>query len=202
MAVAALIMGIAGVGLRQRFEGQVRRVENKLNGTIHYLFNRAAVEARTYRLAFDLEKQTYWVEVGEGDVLLKGTQDDGRRTTDAGRKTQDEEDTAGSEEAEGEEGPADLLPASAAAFGPAPNLPRRLAQPVAMPTKVRVKDLFTTQSKDPISTGMAYIHFFPQGFAEHAIINLTDAAGDRMHALEVNPLTGFTKIHHEYRELK
>ncbi|MBI2346013.1 MAG: hypothetical protein HYV03_03850 [Deltaproteobacteria bacterium] len=187
VTLGILLTGIAVTSVRARFEAQARRTANHLTATFRYLYTRAATEARTYRLAIDLEKQTYWIERGSGTALIEtapASAPPSRLTNQA-----DEGESYDRAPAEG-------------AFGPAPNLPRALAQPGVMPSKVRFQEIYTSAGPEPVTTGMAYIHFFPQGYAEPAIVNLTDLEGTRFIALEVNPLTGFTRVYREHRGRK
>lgn len=216
ISIGALMVGIATMSMRSRFEDQARRTANKLNGAMHYLYARAATEGKTFRLAFDFEKQAYWVEMA-GEIFLITSSDggasSGSRGSSKGAKPaatkaapvgdQVPSDQGATDET-AEEGPSTPFKSpTAAEFGVPPNLPRSLADTVALPQKVVLKEVIvTTQRKEPISDGLAYIHFFPQGYTEPAILNFANPDGDRFMALEVNPLTGFSKVFWEHREHK
>ena len=43
-----------------------------------------------------------------------------------------------------------------------------------LPIGVKFKDVFTEQSEEPITEGIAYTHIFPQGLTERSLVHLED----------------------------
>jgi general secretion pathway protein H len=48
---------------------------------------------------------------------------------------------------------------------------------------------------DPVTSGRAYIYFFPLGQTEPAIVTLADSSGETIYSLVVHPLTGRVKVY-------
>lgn len=74
-------------------------------------------------------------------------------------------------------------------------------EPRKLPSEIRVISVQTANDKEPITTGMAYIHFFSVGIAEEAVIQL--GAGEKGRwSLVVQPVTGQTDIYDREISLK
>lgn len=72
---------------------------------------------------------------------------------------------------------------------------------VALPSGLQFEDVELKRMEQPISSGKAYIHFFPQGLADEAVIHLR--GGDKLHwSLIIHPLTGKTDVATERVTLK
>jgi len=63
--------------------------------------------------------------------------------------------------------------------------------------KAKFKSVYTPRVTDPITTGRAYIYFFPLGQTEPAIITLTDPREESAYSLVVHPITGRVRIYSE-----
>ena len=48
---------------------------------------------------------------------------------------------------------------------------------------------------DPVTSGRAYLYFYPLGQTEPAVITLTDASGESVYSLVVHPITGKVRIY-------
>jgi len=58
-----------------------------------------------------------------------------------------------------------------------------------------------TADRGEVESGVAVIHFFPNGFIEPATLHLSD--GDRNNlTLQINPLTGEVRIHEGFKEFE
>jgi len=57
--------------------------------------------------------------------------------------------------------------------------------------------VFTPRVTDPITSGRAFIYFFPLGQTEPAIITLTDKKEQNVYSLVVHPITGRVRIYSE-----
>jgi hypothetical protein len=51
---------------------------------------------------------------------------------------------------------------------------------------------------DEVTSGRAYIYFFPMGQTEPAIVHLSDAKGETFYSIVVHPITGRVKIYDQY----
>ena len=48
-----------------------------------------------------------------------------------------------------------------------------------------------------MTSGRAYLYFFPLGQTEPAIVTLTDASGENAYSLVVHPITGRVQIYNQ-----
>ena len=64
------------------------------------------------------------------------------------------------------------------------------------------KDVMSEHQPQPAEEGQATINYFPNGYVEHAIINLRDEDDELNYSLETNPITGFVTVRNEYRTLE
>lgn len=71
-----------------------------------------------------------------------------------------------------------------------------LARPIVLPSRITIQDVSTWQ-QGRVSTGLAFIQFFPTGRAEPAVIHLTDA-DQNVTTLRLNPLTGHVQALDHY----
>ena len=70
-----------------------------------------------------------------------------------------------------------------------------------LPRGVEFEDVTTEQSKDPITEGTAYTHFFPHGIIEQTVIHLKDTSNHKA-TLVVEPIVGRTKVIERYLTTK
>ena len=76
-----------------------------------------------------------------------------------------------------------------------------LKKPIELPSGVAFEDVETDGYPKPVTEGLAFVHFFPEGLVQQCIIHLTD--GKNMHwSLIVNPLTADTEVLTSYKKLK
>lgn len=178
LAIIGIIMGMAVGQVGKMVSRNMRKSARTLAATIQYLYNEAASEGVTLRLAFNLDEASYKVE----------------RTSEYFTLTKEEEETfskkkkkPGNEE-KGEEQNPFSIEAS------------HLLKPVKLPKGVFFKDVYAEHQREALNSGEAYIYFFPQGYAEYAIINFRDAEDKRNISLEINPVSGGVKVSNEYKE--
>jgi len=71
---------------------------------------------------------------------------------------------------------------------------------VKLKRDVKLFSLYTPRLASPMASGQGYVYFFPLGFAEAAIVHLTDESEEATFSLVVHPLTGRVKVHGKYVE--
>ena len=134
-------------------------------------FNSAVLTGQVYRIAFDLKNGDYWVEFGPPTTLL---------------------DTVDTKEREARRkkfaDPNEKPPPSS--FALAKEVTRKKQ---SLPRGVKFEDVITELSKDPITDGTAYAHFFPHGISERTLVHLRDSS-DHQVTLVLAPLMGRTKV--------
>ncbi len=166
---------------RQKF--QTQEVLRKLSAVSRELTQSARLQNRTFRLAIrmpPLEKPgpaSYWVE-SSGDRTLVKT---------AEQKEEEARNTRA----------ADAKPA-ASSFAIDGNF---FKEPRQLPSEVKVLSVQTPNDAEPITSGLAYVHFFSVGLAEEAVIQLSISNTARW-TLVVDPVTGQTEIYDREISLK
>lgn len=188
MIVVVIIGGMMALGASFLFPGneaKMRDESGRLAGVIKYVYNESAIRNRYYRLVFDFEGNSYSVESSGDPFRITVETEDSLKTSFASNK---------SPESNPEASP------SGANFTPEDE--QYLVRPHSLPTGVKFKDVFVMHEKDRQGQGKVYAYFFPNGWAERMVINLTDEEEESFYSLEVNPLTGKSKIRSEYFEIK
>ena len=188
IAVVALIMGLVIGRTDQYLETDMKTASNKLAATIRYIYNKSITEGMYIRMVFDMNEQTYWVEATRDPLLMtvEGSKE---------RKKKEEEQKKSAEEAPAE-GEIPKIEIQEPIFSPVESF---LLKPTRLPDPVFFKDIMTEHNPTPQEGGEATINFFPNGYVEHAIINLRDEEDEVHYSLETNPITGRVKITNEYR---
>lgn len=137
-------------------------------------YNATVVTRRVNRVVYDFKERQYWVEGGPPNTLLEipddSEQKEFRRQSNRSKR-QDEKE-------------------SAPVFSMNSIVTRKKIQ---LPEGVEFEDIITSKSKEPITEGFAYTHFFPHGTSEKTIIHLRDQSNHKV-SLIVLPLTGKTKL--------
>ena len=70
-------------------------------------------------------------------------------------------------------------------------------KPVKLKSKVRIHSVYTPRVVDPITSGRAYVYFFPLGQTEPVIVTFSDPQETHFYSLVVHPITGRVKIYSE-----
>jgi len=207
--VIALVIVVMLVGIAIPTLGNITRVElrtsaSKTSGMVKATYDMAVLSGHTHRLLFDLDKKTITAEVATGYVsLTRGGE------SEAKQDKKDKEAQKAQKAAE-EDGSATLLaiakhdtnssslsdtPVQKAAF-------TAVSKAYELPDGIHVADMQSEHLREPVKTGREAIYFFPTGYSEHALVHFEDNGG-HVYAIEVEPLSGRTKIldhRAEYRD--
>jgi prepilin-type N-terminal cleavage/methylation domain-containing protein len=146
----------------------------ELAGTIKEAYNSTVITGKVHRLVYDLKNAQYWVEVGPASVVLE-TKETLEKEARRKRYRKDEE-----------------KPKSA--FGLDKTVTRKK---VSLPTGVAFEDVLTQQNPEPLTEGIAYTHFFPQGFTEQTLIHLANESKQQI-TLAISPMVGRTDMFGRY----
>ena len=203
----ALIMAIAIPSLTVLTTAKMKTQSAQLAGTIKFVYDLAARKSLAHRIVINIDEGKYWVEVSEDKVRIKKEKvesDNGRGLTEeeqAELNGEDEEE----EESEVWQGQGGIeVPQF---IKPKPRKPTfqqfksKLTEPVELPDNISFHSVYTINQKDEYKEGTAYIHFFPTGFAEKAVIQLADD-NDSIYTLELRPLTGKVKVYPYFKEIE
>lgn len=195
MAIIGLATGGVLFGLRSLLKTEMRGAATKLAAAIRYSYDRAITTGAFYRLHINLDEQSYRLERSETRVLLSGTKETGNhRGRGEDRDVLDRAEEAAENRSQPSGLPPELLPP------PSPRRPKFAeykdsALPRVKLGRVRILDIYTPRQPEPYSAGHAYLHFFPDGHTERAIIHLgTDPEDEDQYSLIVHGLTGRVEV--------
>lgn len=164
---------------------QMRKAVRQISAISRELHTNAKLQGAIFRLVIDLGsdakdkkvKQFYWVEKSTSKTILKP---DEMTYVPSPETPNSQEDS----------------PPSAFALDTKITKEKR-----ELPGELRFEDIEMKRSEAPFVNGIVYIHFFPQGLAEEAVIHIKGS--ERMKwTLAIHPLTGKTDIATEYISLK
>lgn len=169
-----IVLGILGFliayGLPQfrKQENNIRAVTRQLASLSREVRNQARLKRMTYRIAFRVgEKDAYWVENAPGNILVPS------EATLEKLQSLDEEER----------------PANP--FQKATNIIKKERELPAGMTFVSVE---TPGMQEPVTSGMAYIYFTPEGLVERGVVQITTAKKEPTWTLILNPITGHADI--------
>lgn len=184
IAIVGLMMTVVVSQMDKALDLDMKRTANRLGSTIRYLYNKAATEGLYIRLVFNINERSYWVEA----------------TTDP-TKISSEVDAGGGGEEEKEEGGEEKpkLTYPKPKFGKVDSF---LLKATKLPDRVYIKDIFVEHRPGAVQDGMVGIYFFPNGYVEHAIINLRNEDDDYFYSIETNPVNGAVSINAEYKVME
>lgn len=175
--IIALMMGLGVAVLFPGNEAKLRDQSSQLAGTIKFLYNEAAIKNRYYRLSFDLDGRSYRVESSDQPYLVRMV-DEAQKKKDAEKNPEATPEGASFAQEEG-----------------------FLVAPVRLPSGIKFKDITVMHLPARVEQGKVEIYFFPNGFVEPSVINLTDEDEENAYSLQLNPMTGRAKIRSEYFEV-
>lgn len=191
IGILVLIMGLAVSGFSRIGGIRLRNETNKVAAAIRHTFNRSVSLGLYMRMIIDLDGESFSVEGSENPTFLRKKAADPGVDPDSAEADESESTRkrkSGKGPGHGTEEPADSAKARMAA---------RRAQfttdDVIGLQKLEGGSAFdgvtVAGQTDPVTSGKAYIHFFPNGWVEPAVIHTTDGEGS-FYTLEVSPLTG------------
>ncbi len=175
MIVLALLAALIAFAAPRVFRTQnnIKAVSRNFIVLSREVRNKARLSNSTYRIVFKItdEESSYWVERASGPRAIDP------------------------EEAEREEDDEDASP-------PAFQIDKSLTKKEkVLPGDLRFAAIETINMSSPVTSGTAYIHFFPEGFVEAAAVQITNGKSLTW-TLVFNPVTGQADIIEQARALK
>lgn len=205
LAIIAVLFGAVVTSVGAITGSRAKAAAGELGGVIRSLYDTAALKGRTCRLVFQLPAKgedgdvKYWAECAEGHVTTArdrdqaledanhqadvDARDDSRRESARSRSASSDE-AESAEEQEAQEKARVEKAARFSAYTAEEIKPRKLSG-----VKISV---WTQHQRDPVSSGLAYLYFFPQGYTERAYVYFEQ--GKNVWTITVAPLTGKTTI--------
>lgn len=177
LAIIAAVMVVAAPKMMRK-SVNVKTVARHFIVLSKEVRNKARLTNSTYRIVISMgeKEEQYWVERANGSRPVDPNAYENAKANDS------EKD---------EDAPPPLFQADTSIMRKKETLPEGL----------RFGSLETTNMKSPLTTGVAYIHFFPEGFVEAAALQLTDGK-NLTWTLVFNPLTGQADIVEKAQSLK
>jgi prepilin-type N-terminal cleavage/methylation domain-containing protein len=163
LLIVVAILGLVGIiavpSITNTFRFSVQSSARELATLVKEASNASQITGKTYRIAYDIKNSQYWAESTSEQPLLSSEESDklDRQRESIFSKTRDEEKKK-------KKGP----------FSQDSMLTKKKR---TLPIGVKFKDIYTEQSPDPITEGVAYTHIFPQGLTEKSLVHLED--GDK-----------------------
>lgn len=175
--IIALVVGTALPRLTRSTGSQTRKITRQVVSLNRELRNFARLKQKTYRLVIDFGSEKsgpgLYVESASNMELL-------------GNK--DEEESTDSKKGDERKSPFQIDK-------------EVLKKPIELPSGINFESVELEGREGPITSGQAYIHFFPHGLVQRSIINIGD--GKSLHwSLVIQPLTGQTLIKTDRVQLK
>lgn len=183
LAIIAGLVALTASSFTEVAQTRLMTASNKLAVTLRHCFGYSVSHGKYLRVVLDLDQERYWVESSDKPIFINAK----KRLEGEDPNALTEEEREKIEEAK-EEGRKIQERARFSAD--------RLIPEVKLDNNVQLYSVYTTNQEDTFTTGKAYIHFFPSGFAEPAlvVIGLGDnAEEDGAYSLSLAPLTGKVK---------
>ncbi len=175
IAILGALMAVVAPKLVKKNQNPKQFVR-KLTVLSKELKNFAKLKNSTYRLVFELDEakgDTYWIEMANQKVLL--SEEDLRKEREANERDEYKSPFTINKE--------------------------MLKEPQQFPNGLIIQSIQTQSSPEPIKSGKAYVHFFPEGMVEETAIQITDKKNLKW-TLYINPITGKMDVVQEFKELK
>ncbi len=180
IAVVAILAAAAMPALSSLTGANARAAAGELAGSMRWLFDTAALRHETCRMVLDLDGRAWWAECtdteGRGGPVLDRQGAPPEEATPAGRFPD-------------EEAPEARKVLRRARFG---ELSDRLVGRRELPGGAAFEDVWTPRQREPVSSGKAYVYFFPRGQAEPVRVPVADGAN--VYSVVLEPLTGRARV--------
>jgi general secretion pathway protein H len=167
---------------------------SRLAGAIRFTYDLAARKNSSFRVVFDLDENTYWVESSSEKFLL-----DRQKTevSDGELQPPDEEKRSRRFTSRSFIESGDMWkPKSRASFS---DFAGPMTKKAKLPDGISIDDVWVEHQDDRVTAGKAYLYCFPTGMTERAVIHLVDDDQD-VYTLSVEALLGSVKIYPQYVE--
>lgn len=223
LAILALAVAVVVPAVSNLSRAELRQTAGRLAGTIRATYDSAALSGETHRLVFDFESSMITVEATPGTLQFGESSSAFAAAAGAEREkevgaspapwlgdkgvvsAQAWEQARSSLHAdEDEELDANALGAlfsinslsgSSSGSGAFQSAGRNLK----LDPSIRILDVWVEGMGKPESEGKVYLHFFPHGYTQEAVIHLENGEGE-VFSVRVSALTGKTRIEDKYVE--
>ncbi len=186
VAVAGVTLGVNSLG-----RNKIRRAAVRIASGARFAFHRAVTQGSTVRMAFDLEAGTLGFEEGHGQIVLARDVESEDEDLDEDLSTVDPWAAA-----QARLDQTIVVNSGRSAFAPITrddNHPDPRYRSRGL-DGVLITRLITPHETEPRESGKGYVHFWSHGEGENAIIQVETNDGDYVYTVEINGLTGASRI--------
>lgn len=174
MAIISFVIAMGLPAIERITLQRLNSTTRRFVGIVRTVRNDSILLNNVYRLAIDLEKQRYWVE-SQREQRLLGQEELEEANNPKKKKKR--------KRGEPEERPSNFQMAE-----------KFSREPIAMPGGV-IFDGVLKEREGLIKEGIAYVHFFPNGYTEQAILYLAkEGSGTTGYSLVIRPTLGKVEI--------
>lgn len=186
IAVFAMVMGLAINTFSQISSTQIRVDSNRVAQALRYSFEYAVTHGKYVRLVISMDSNSINVESTDDPIFL--SMEKREIGVDPQELTEEQQEEIEKAKEEGR---------------PPPKMIRfskdEVVPEVQLDKNVIIKGVFTANQTDIFTSGKAYIHYFPNGFAEPALVYIGGKDSELMYTLTLSPLTG--KVSRQFGEI-
>jgi general secretion pathway protein H len=187
LVIVAIVVGAAVLSFQNLTRVELKATAGRLVGLVRSTYSRAALAGRTYRIMFDMDQNTYWVESSKDDVRV-GASEEATKEEEEGLKWMDPKEREKKKYLKKPE------------FRPIEEDEGKKQQ---MPKGVRIYGVWVEGMKDRVREGAIPLYFFPSGYTQKAQISITDDdEGKHLFVLVTEPLTGEVVVENEEKPIK
>lgn len=181
VAILGLVAVVAIPSISNTFRFSVQSTARELATLIKETSNAAQITGKMYRVVYDIKNDQYWAESSNEQTLLKSEESEAieRERSHIFDKPEDDKKKKGG-------------------FNQDPILTKKKR---TLPIGVKFKDVYTEQSEEPITEGLAYTHIFPQGMTEKSLVHIEDNSKNQI-SLIVSNLLGRCAVEGRFIEAK
>lgn len=205
LAIAAVMFAAVAISIGAITGTQAKAAAGELGGVIRSLYDTAALSGKTCRLVFELPgpkdddgTTRYWAECASGAITTRRDRADELKDANRDRERSERDRDRDSDPSfgfgEGEQSLQALMAIEKDRVEQSAKYSSYTSpeiEPRELPSSVRVS-VWTKHQRDVVSSGTAYLYFFPQGFTEKAYVYVRQ--GSNVWTLTVSPLTGKTAV--------
>jgi general secretion pathway protein H len=201
-------VGLGARGLRSLAKSDLRESSAHLSGAMRYLFDRASTTGKMHRLVLDMETDQYWAEVSDDRFYIprEAESEQAMRRREDREADEDEEEQKRLDRAaknyDNSSTPAsssfDLSKLEVGDFKPKRARFAAFKEVAIKPVKLKkakIRSVYTPRLTEPLTSGRAYVYFFPLGQTEPAIITLSSDDGPPIYSLVAHPITGRVRVY-------
>lgn len=194
ISLVALLVTIMAPALGALGGVQLKTSASGIAGAIRFGYDLAARKNAVFRMVFDLEEQAYWLEASSQSFRLERE----KTEVEQGALAEEEPRQRSSRfvsRADIESG-AIWQPRARASFS---EYREGTVKKVKLPEGIVIQDVWVQHQADMVTSGPAYLYFFPTGMTERAVIHLADDS-QNAYTLLVEGLLGTVKVLPSYVE--